>query len=205
MEDQDEDKNVYSDPPFLTEPIITLPNTSSIKRTHRYVPRHIRSISQTISKRFRWLIGPSRPIPDTEFQKPQPSLALSYTFSSSSHTFPLDAILTDLTRKFRLHRELYPFIVLWITANILLIRQQWYLPNTPIVIGCNTAVWDDWPIDTCGVNATGCVDLLTGSEGVYKCLGGCSTVLGNPRWIGGEEVNAVKVVIGGGDANHIYR
>jgi hypothetical protein len=86
---------------------------------------------------------------------------------------------------------------------ILLIRQQWWPAGGPPIIGCTASVWSDWPPDTCGINGTACESQLYGGE--YRCLGGCRDVhLGNPRWVGEEEVNGVPLVVGGGDST-IYR
>jgi len=83
---------------------------------------------------------------------------------------------------------------------VLLIRQQYYVPG-PMIIECNAGLWDNWPPDVCGVNATDCEDYL--EAGTYRCMGGCLDVtLGNPRWVGGEEVNGVPYVVGGGDGRY---
>ncbi|ORY21153.1 hypothetical protein BCR39DRAFT_474635 [Naematelia encephala] len=94
-----------------------------------------------------------------------------------------------------LHRLLIPFLAIWATGFILLIRQQYYIP-TPEYIGCTASPWDNWPPDVCGINATDCAtDLVTAS---YRCPGACRDVtLGNPRWVGGEQVNGVPFVVGG--------
>lgn len=82
---------------------------------------------------------------------------------------------------------------------ILLIRQQWWPVGGPPIIGCTSSIWNDWPPDTCGINGTACEGYLSGGE--YRCLGGCGDVnLGNPRWVGGEEVNGVPLVVGGRDS-----
>jgi len=82
---------------------------------------------------------------------------------------------------------------------ILLIRQQWWPLNGPPIIGCTSSIWNDWPPDTCGINGTACAGYLSGGE--YRCLGGCGDVnLGNPRWVGNEEVNGIPLVVGGGDS-----
>jgi hypothetical protein len=48
---------------------------------------------------------------------------------------------------------------------------------------------------------TDCAAML--EEGTYRCPGGCQRVgLGNPRWVGGEEVNKRPLIIGG---DGIYR
>jgi hypothetical protein len=101
-----------------------------------------------------------------------------------------------------LHYFLWPFLALWATMFVLLIRQQYYVPG-PVVIGCNAGLWDNWPPDVCGVNATDCAEYL--EEGTYRCMGGCLDVtLGNPRWVGGDEVNGVPYVVGGGDGRYRY-
>jgi hypothetical protein len=58
-------------------------------------------------------------------------------------------------------------------------------------------------VDVCGLNGTICENQLVAGE--YRCLGSCRTGLGNPRWVGGEEVNGIPLVIGGGDDSHTYR
>ncbi|RXK39389.1 hypothetical protein M231_03342 [Tremella mesenterica] len=44
---------------------------------------------------------------------------------------------------------------LWLIGFIFLIRQQYYVSNLPIVT-CDTAPWNDWPVDTCGLDAREC-------------------------------------------------
>lgn len=83
---------------------------------------------------------------------------------------------------------------------VLLVRQQYYIPG-PTLIGCTGSPWNSWPPDTCGLNGTECEQDL--EEGVYRCMGGCLDVtLGNPRWVGGEEVDGVPFVVGGDNARY---
>jgi hypothetical protein len=190
----------HSAPSLPPLPSFTSPTS---RRIRSLLPRRARCIPRTALRRLRWLIGPAQPHPDTDIPLPQASLTLSFTLFSKYRVVPLDSFFTSLSRRLRLHYALYPFLLLWITANILLIRQQWYLPNTPDIIPCSAALWNDWPVDVCGLNGTGCEPYL--QAGTYRCMGTCTTVLGNPRWVGGEEVNGVPLVIGGGDDAHTYR
>lgn len=156
------------------------------------------------AKRFaRWVLGPSTPSPDPDLPRPTPSSSISFTLGTHSSRILLDPPLTRLTRSLRLRRALIPFILLCVSANILLIRQQYYT-SAPPIIPSSAALWGNWPPDTCGLNATGCADRL--EEGTYRCMGRCRDVtLGNPRWVGGEKVDDVPLVIGGGDGSHTYR
>lgn len=146
---------------------------------------------------IRWMLGPSTPIPASEIPKPQPSLTISFTAHRHARSIPLDPRLHHHTRKRRYRWALYPMLILWATMFVLLIRQQYYIPG-PTLIGCTSSVYPSWPPDACGVNGTGCADDL--ESGIYRCLGGCLDVtLGNPRWVGGEQVDGVPFVIGGNE------
>ena len=152
---------------------------------------------------IRWILGPAKPLPASDLPRPTPSSSLSLTIGSRSSSLRLDPSITSLNRSLRLQRGLIPFLLLWATANVLLIRQQYYLPS-PQIITCDSSIWGDWPPDTCGLNATGCESLLV--SGTYRCMAGCrDVVLGNPRWVGGTEVNSVPLIIGGADDTHTYR
>lgn len=193
MEDRS-DKDTFDGGPSLPSP------SSSQHGSHKRWRRRIRDVpllGRTI-RGIRWILGPSQP--SSHLPPPQPSLTVSLTLGSRSWGTPLDLPLRGWTRRRRLHYGLYLFLLLWATMFVLLIRQQYYLPG-PTIIQCNAGVWDNWPPDVCGVNATGCESLL--DEGTYRCLGGCLDVtLGNPRWIGGEEVNQVPFVVAG---DGVYR
>lgn len=163
----------------------------------------IRAVTRRLARRIRWLLGPSTPIPDSKLSRPTPSTSLSFTLGRKAKMLDLDPPISRLNRSLRLRRALIPFLLVWTTANILLIRQQYYLPS-PDIISCTASLWDDWPSDICGLNATGCVSELV--QGTYRCMGGCRHVsLGNPRWVGDTEVNNVPLVIGGEDESHTYR
>lgn len=86
---------------------------------------------------------------------------------------------------------------------MLLIREQYFSPSSPPTIGCTDALWFDWPPDACGLNGTTCDEGLGGQGGGrYRCLGGCAySPLGNPRWVGGEQIDRRPLVIGGGNGN----
>ncbi|EIW69317.1 hypothetical protein TREMEDRAFT_30806 [Tremella mesenterica DSM 1558] len=104
-------------------------------------------------------------------------------------------------KKIRIHIISIIFGSLWLIGFIFLIRQQYYVSNLPIVT-CDTAPWNDWPVDTCGLNARECtLDWFgVGNEvGIeIRCMGGCKdVVLGNERWVGDKRVNGVPLVIGG--------
>ncbi|KAL7420916.1 hypothetical protein Q5752_004870 [Cryptotrichosporon argae] len=150
----------------------------------------------------RLVLGPSRPRRPAH---PTSQLAFAYTAPGRSlASTPVNPRVLNISRKLRLHYALVPFLALWATGFVLLVREQYYLSSSPTLIDCDAALWDDWPPDTCGVNGTGCVSEL--EAGRYRCPGGCDAVdLGNPRWIGDESVNGVPLVIGGGDADHTYR
>ena len=159
-----------------------------------FVSRTIRSI--------RFILGPSTPFPDDQLPQPEPSFTLGLTMPHRSWLLPIDQRLTDLTSRWKLHRGLYIFLVLWATANVLLIRQQYYVSD-PQIISCDATLWNDWPPDVCGFNGSACTGQLT--PGTYKCMGGCrDAILGNPRWIGGEEIDLKPLIIGGGN-NSVYR
>ena len=160
----------------------------------------VRLIIHRTVRGIRWILGPAKPDPDS-LPHPSPSLSISYTLNDHSRTVYLDTALHNFSSHLRLRRGLYPFLVVWIAANILLIRQQYYI-SCPPIISCDNSLWDDWPPDTCGINGIDCVNDLVVRE--YRCMGGCRDVtLGNPRWLGGEEVNSVPLVIGG--TNRTYR
>ena len=174
----------------------TLPSSTPPRRRKRWTKRltSLPLVSRS-ARLLRRMIGPSVPVNDSEMPLLHPSLSIHLTLGARSRHIPLDAPVARFTQRARLHYALYPFIALWAMLFVLLIRQQYH--NTgPDPIACNAAIWNNWPPDTCGLNGTLCEDFL--EEGTYRCMGGClDTTLGNPRWVGGEEINGVPLVIGG--------
>ncbi|TYJ57254.1 hypothetical protein B9479_001987 [Cryptococcus floricola] len=162
----------------------------------------VRRVARRLNALAVKILGPATPAPE-EIQLPQPACAASVTVGHRSKSGSVDRFF--LRRSFP--RLLYPFLLLWITAWILLIRQQYYTPSSPTIIGCTSAPWDDWPPDTCGINGTSCQDDLIGLAGeTFRCMGGCQhTTLGNERWVGGERVDGEPLIIGGGDVDGTYR
>lgn len=153
---------------------------------------------QPVLRRIRWLLGPAHPILDRDLPRPAASLSASLTTGKRSYSSQVDGKMVRFASSYRLRWLLLPFLAAWIAGYILLIRQQWWPSGAPDIIGCTAAVWSDWPPDSCGINGTGCEQYLY--DGQYRCLGGCRDVtLGNPRWIGGEGVNGVPLIVGGGD------
>lgn len=154
-------------------------------------------------RRIRWILGPAHPVPDSDLPQPAPSLSAAITTGKRSYSSPIDAKMMRFASSYRTRYLLLPFIAAWMAGYVLLFRQQWWPSGAPDIIGCTAAVWSDWPPDSCGINGTGCEQFLY--DGQYRCLGGCRDVaLGNPRWIGDQEVNGVPLVVGGGD-DHTYR
>lgn len=153
----------------------------------------------------RKVLGPSQP-QSTVLPPPRGSLTFSVTAPGAHVLRPVDPPIRRFSRQLRLHLFLYPVLIFWFIANIFLIRQQFYLPSAPPIIGCTATLWGDWPPDTCGVLGSDCADALSGGPATYRCLGGCRDVtLGNPRWVGNRRVNGVPLVIGGADNNRTYR
>jgi hypothetical protein len=150
-------------------------------------------------KRIRWLLGPAHPLPTSLLPQPSPSMSLSLSTPRKSYKSAIDTKVVRFSKSWKLRYFLWPFIGVWMAGYILLIRQQWWPLNGPPIIGCTSSIWNDWPPDTCGINGTACAQYLAGGE--YRCLGGCGDVnLGNPRWVGNEEVNGVPLVVGGKDS-----
>jgi len=150
-------------------------------------------------KRIRWLLGPAHPLPTSLLPQPSPSMSLALSTPRHSYKSAIDTKVVRFSKSWKLRYLLWPFIGVWMAGYILLIRQQWWPVGGPPIIGCTSSIWSDWPPDTCGINGTGCEGYLYGGE--YRCLGGCRDVnLGNPRWVGGEEVNGVPLVVGGKDS-----
>lgn len=171
-----------------------------LRRGLAALPAPLPSILRRSGRFIRLVLGPStrQPIPPA-----RPSLGFRLTWGRRSLDFRPDPPLYRFLTRHRTERLIIPFLLLWATLIVLLIRQQFYVADPPI-IGCTASAWADWPPDTCGVNGTGCAGDLATDAGVYRCLGGCSEVpLGNPRWVGGTEVDGVPLVIGGND--DIYR
>ncbi|WWD16411.1 hypothetical protein CI109_100837 [Kwoniella shandongensis] len=164
------------------------------------LPHRLQALRSKASSFSRRVLGPSIP---TEPILPQPSCSISLT--AGYHSTHLK--LRNIPHKFTFPRALYPFLVLWLTVFILLIRQQYYHPSSPEILGCTAAPWNDWPPDNCGVNGTNCLqDLLDMDGKKFRCLGGCKYVtLGNPRWVGDEKVDKASLLIGGGDKEGTYR
>jgi hypothetical protein len=103
-----------------------------------------------------------------------------------------------------LPRLWFPFLLLWATGFVLLVRAAYYLPHAPEPLSCTSAFFEDWPPDACGVNGTKCAAGFEAST--YRCPGRCSTTtLGNPRFIGAKKVNGVPLIVGGGDEMGTYR
>lgn len=156
---------------------------------------------------IRFILGPATPTPDSDI--PGPSTPLTSSFTLPNHracvSIP-DNGAYKLSKSLRLPYLLIPVLLLWATANVLLIREQYFSPSSPITLGCTDALWGSWPPDTCGLNGTDCNDALEGEGGGrYRCLGGCSySPLGNPRWVGGDEINRRPYIVGG-NGNGTYR
>lgn len=198
LEDEEEygSKSTRDMIPAIEEPLLL--SNKHRSRLDRFIKR-----TGPIWKRIRWLLGPAHPVPDSYLPQPVPSLSVGLTTPRKSYTSPIDAKMIRFASSFRLRYFLLPFLALWMTGYILLIRQQWWPSGAPDIIGCTSSVWSDWPPDTCGINGTGCEQYLY--DGQYRCLGGCRDVtLGNPRWVGDEEVNGVPLIVGGGQGN-VYR
>jgi hypothetical protein len=157
---------------------------------------------QRVRRLIRVVLGPSTPTSDADIPPPTTSLKSSCTLPNhrACTTFP-DKSVYQLSTSSRLQYALIPILALWAAANVLLIREQYFSPSSPPTIGCNDALWFDWPPDACGTNGTECDKALNGDGGGrYRCLGGCSFApLGNPRWVGGNEINRRPLVIGGGE------
>lgn len=152
----------------------------------------------------RLILGPSTPTPDAEMRSP--SVPLTTSFVLPNHracTSSPDKSVYRLATSCRLYYALIPVLMLWAAANVLLVREQYFSPSSPPTIGCTSALWSDWPPDSCGLNGTDCdTALMDDGGGRYRCLGGCTySPLGNPRWVGGNEVNRRPLVIGGGDGS----
>lgn len=194
---QDEDdygsKSARDMTPAIEEPLL-LANTPQTRLSH-FAKR-----TQPVWRRIRWLLGPAHPLPDSQIPQPAAGLSVALTIPRKSYSSPIDAKMIRFASTTRLRYFLLPFLALWMTGYILLIRQQWWPTGAPDIIGCTSAVWSDWPPDSCGLNGTGCEQFLY--DGQYRCLGGCKDVtLGNPRWVGDEEVNGVPLIVGGGQSN----
>ena len=192
-----EDKDRVDGP--ILPALLTTQSTQS--RTRRWKRRlHSLPVIPRATRLVRWVLGPSRPVSD--LPRPHPSISLSLTLPSKSWSIPLDQSIQTWSKRWKLHYALYPFLALWAMTFVLLIRQQYYT-SSPGIIACTASVWDDWPPDVCGLNGTDCKDAL--EEMTYRCMGGClDTRLGNPRWVGGEQVNGVPLVIGGNDQTYRY-
>ncbi|WVQ86196.1 hypothetical protein IAT38_008364 [Cryptococcus sp. DSM 104549] len=165
------------------------------------VPPQLRAAHRKTRAVIRRILGPSES--PGELPLPQASCSASVTAGKRSRSTPIDSLALQSTHPY----ALIPFLLLWATAFVLLIRQQYYLPSSPDIIGCSASPWDDWPPDGCEINGVDCKDDLVGLEGLrFRCMGGCKdTTLGNVRWVGDEKVNGVPLLIGGGDDNHTYR
>ncbi|WVW80655.1 hypothetical protein I302_102641 [Kwoniella bestiolae CBS 10118] len=165
--------------------------------SHRF-----RKITRSIRTLTRRLLGPSKPT-TLDLPGPSSSLTLSSTIGSKSYTYRPDSLFNRLT----IPHALYPFLLVWIGCFIILVRQQYYTPNTPEIISCNAAPWDNWPPDICGINGGNCKnDLESIDTKSFRCLGGCAnSKLGNPRYVGSEKVDGRALVIGGGNDEGTYR
>jgi hypothetical protein len=191
QEEDDSAKYTVELPPTIEEPFLS---TTEYSRVGKFKKR-----TEPIWRRIRWLLGPATPIPNSMLPHPSASMTLSLSGPRSSYRSPIDVKVARFSKRFRLRYLLFPFLAVWATGYILLIRQQWWPPGSPPIIGCTASIWSDWPPDTCGINGTSCEAALYGGE--YRCLGGCRDVtLGNPRWVGNEEINGVPLVVGGGDS-----
>lgn len=160
-----------------------------------------------LRRAIRFILGPATPTPDSELSPPITPLTSSFTLPNhrACTTIP-DRGAYKLAKSLRLPYLLVPVLLLWATANVLLVREQYFSPSSPPTIGCTDALWSDWPPDICGLDGTECNAALQGDGGGrYRCLGGCSySPLGNPRWVGGDEIDRRPLVIGG-NGNNTYR
>lgn len=146
-----------------------------------------------------WVLGP------TERRPPPPPTALALTCAVTGGrrrlAAPLDPIAVRASKRGRLRHFYLLYLALWATGFILLIRAAYYQPGSPPATSCTAGPWENWPPDTCGLHMTECAAML--EEGTFRCPGGCQGVgLGNPRWVGGEEVNKRPFIVGG---DGIYR
>ncbi|WWC72776.1 uncharacterized protein I206_106740 [Kwoniella pini CBS 10737] len=153
----------------------------------------------------RKVLGPSKPT-TSELPPPSTSITLSTTIGEKSYNYRPDKFFRNTSNNISPY-AIYVFLVLWAGLFVILVRQQYYLPNTPQIIDCNAAPWDDWPPDVCGIGGGTCEHDLTGINGnSFRCLGGCAnSKLGNSRYIGSEKIDGKPVIIGGGDEEKTYR
>lgn len=175
---------------------------------HRHFQRYLSRLQHLATK----LLGsPYIPTPPPARTLPPPTGAIAQI--TLLHSTPLgqgkslDRLILRFISRYKLQYLLYPFILLWATGFVLLIRQQWYNPSSASTVGCTASIWDDWPPDNCGLNGTDCQGNVLGGPADFRCLGGCDLVrLGNPRWVGGMEIDNVPVVIGpAAVGENIYR
>ncbi|BEJ13483.1 hypothetical protein CspHIS471_0306570 [Cutaneotrichosporon sp. HIS471] len=165
-----------------------------VKRSLLSRPRIWRAVNAV-----NWILGPTEP------REPPPPTALALTCACTGGrkrvVAPLDPIAVRASKRGKLRHFYLLYLAVWAGGFILLIRAAYYQPGSPEVVSCTSGLWEDWPPDTCGLDMTECAAML--EEGTYRCPGGCQRVkLGNPRWVGGEEVNKKPLVIGG---NGVYR
>ncbi|KAN0060606.1 hypothetical protein ACQY0O_007264 [Thecaphora frezii] len=128
----------------------------------------------------------------------------------------LDGVYRDL-RTNRLHWAiLCATYAAWILGFGFVARALWYnasitgadgVARDPNFFSCTTTLW--LRNGGCGLDGKGCEPFATGanvSGTAFRCPRGCSGVtLLNPRTVGGEQVNYVPLVVGGGDAQRTYR
>ncbi|WVN86050.1 uncharacterized protein L203_101208 [Cryptococcus depauperatus CBS 7841] len=163
---------------------------------------YLRAFYRLAYKFIIFILGPRKPTLPLERVLPQASCSASITLSTHSKSGPIDATFIRLS----LPKALYPFLAVWVTANVLLTRQQYYLHDTPSIVQCTSSPWEDWPPDSCGISGTLCEQDLNRLEGSsLRCMGCSDIQLGNPRWIGGQKINHQPVIVGGGDKDRTYR
>lgn len=140
--------------------------------------------------------------PKTQRPPPLPTktaLMCAVTSGRRRVSTTLDTLCVRLTRSLYLDYFWLLFLAVWVTGFVLLIRSAYYASG-PETINCTATMWENWPPDVCGLGGQDCFGYL--EPGTYRCPGGCQNVpLGNPRWVGGEEVNGRPLLIGGVDGS----
>lgn len=155
-------------------------------RRWKWVPYPVRRFARAAA---RWSLGPPHP----------KRYRIDPVLPAVQHA-PIWLLDTYLPR--RKHRLLLfaAYVSLWLLTFALVKRQEGSVTELkpygpPQSIGCGAAFWDGG--DYCGLNGDRCRP-FKGSAFAFRCPADCaSRQLGDPRAVGGQEINYRSLVVGG--------
>ena len=137
------------------------------------------------------------------YEDPMPILNRSYTFKCWSFRLVIETALLRATRPFTSPWLFTILAIGYIISFAFFSRAQSFLTPADSFIDCTATYWT--ANNGCGLDGELCAP-FDNSTFDFRCPAQCSSViLQNPRTVGGEQVDFVPLIVGGGDTNHTYR